>query len=226
MTGARILVVDDEPALRRLLRGILERHQFDVVETGDGRAALASVAIDKPSAVLLDLGLPDRDGMELIPLLAKSAAVIVVSAREETQQKIDALDLGADDFVTKPFDGEELLARLRSALRRREAGTGTGNRIVAGHLFIDLEFRRVTRGGEDIQLTPKEYALLAELARHPGRVRTHAELLREIWGPAHTHDLHYLRVAARSLRLKVEEDAAHPRLIINEPGVGYRLLAT
>ncbi|GLR48731.1 response regulator [Sphingomonas astaxanthinifaciens] len=223
LNTAPILVVDDEPAIRRLLRGALERAGHAVIEAASAREALAALDIDKPRLALLDLGLPDRDGLELVPLMkARGVAVLVVSAREATAEKVAALDLGAEDYVTKPFDTEEVLARIRTTLRRAIAADRDVALVIAD-LVIDLERRRVTRGGGDIHLRPKEYALLAELARQPGKVLTHAYLLRTIWGPAHERDLEYLRVAARGLRLKLEADPASPRLIINEPAVGYRL---
>lgn len=223
MTGP-LLIVDDESAIRRLLRRALEREGYKIVEAEDSRAALAALAIDKPALILLDLGLPDRDGLELIPLLrAGGAAVLVVSAREATAEKVAALDLGADDYVTKPFDSEEVLARVRSALRRHQPALGRGGPLTVGSLTIDLERRQVLRDGAEVHLRPKEYALLEALAQAPGKVVTHSALLRTIWGPAHERDLEYLRVAARGLRLKLEADPAKPTMIINEPAVGYRL---
>ncbi len=230
--SAKILVVDDDAAIRRLLVRTLERAGYAVVEAADGRAALNARAIDRPDLVLLDLGLPDRDGLELLPILVRPPgpaipvpAVIVLTAREATDEKVTALDLGADDYITKPFDTEELLARVRSALRR--AARASAERIVVGFgdASIDLVERRVTRSGDEVRLTPKEYALLAELARHPGRVLTHVHLLRAVWGPAHVDDVEYLRVTMRGLRLKLEADPAAPSLLRNEPGVGYRLEA-
>lgn len=223
MSG-KILVVDDEAAIRRLLRGALLRGDHAVVEAADARAALAALAIDKPDLVLLDLGLPDRDGLELIPLFRqREVAVVVISARDATAEKVAALDLGADDYVTKPFDSEEVLARVRSALRRRTADSVTTAPLALGDIVIDLDARRVTKAGSEVHLRPKEYALLAELARQPGKVITHSHLLRTVWGPAHERDLEYLRVAARGLRLKLEDNPAEPRLIVNEPAIGYRL---
>ncbi len=226
--NAKILIVDDDPAIRRLLARTLDRAGYAVVEASDGRGALAARDIDKPNLVLLDLGLPDRDGLEVLPLLAKQPglAVIVLTARDATDEKVLALDLGADDYVTKPFDTDELLARVRSALRR--AAKAGVERVVVGFgaSSIDLVERRVTRGGEEVRLTPREYALLAELARFPGRVLTHAHLLRAVWGPAHVADVEYLRVAMRGLRRKLEPDPAAPTLLRNEPGVGYRLEGT
>jgi two-component system KDP operon response regulator KdpE len=220
----RVLVVEDDAAIRRLLQAALTRSGYQVIEAADARAALASLAIDKPEAVLLDLGLPDRDGLELVPLIkAAGVALIVVSARGDTDQKVAALDLGADDYVIKPFDSEELHARLRTALRHRLAATSLSDKVVLGDVTIDLSARLVTRAGEEVHLTPKEYGMIAELARYPGRVITHAQLLRAVWGPGHEHDVEYLRVAARGIRRKLEVDPATPMLLRNEPGVGYRL---
>jgi two-component system KDP operon response regulator KdpE len=220
----RVLVVEDDAAIRRLLQAALTRSGYQVIEAADARAALASLAIDKPEAVLLDLGLPDRDGLELVPLIkAAGVALIVVSARGDTDQKVAALDLGADDYVIKPFDSEELHARLRTALRHRLAATSLSEQVVLGDVTIDLSARLVTRAGEEVHLTPKEYGMIAELAKHPGRVITHAQLLRAVWGPGHEHDVEYLRVAARGIRRKLEVDPATPLLLRNEPGVGYRL---
>ena len=182
--------------------------------------------IDKPEVVLLDLGLPDRDGLELIPLVKRAgASVIVVSAREATDQKVAALDLGADDYVSKPFDSEEVLARIRTALRHRLAGETDAAIVRRGDLEIDLAARIVRKSGVEVRLTPKEYGFLAELAKCPGKVVMHAHLLRSVWGPGHERDIEYLRVAARGVRLKLEDDASRPKFIRNEPGIGYRLLA-
>ncbi len=225
MSGETVLIVDDEPAIRRLLRGAMQRAGYTVVEAADARAALAALEIDKPRVVLLDLGLPDREGMELVPLIKeKGAALLIVSAREATEEKVTALDLGADDYVTKPFDTEEVLARVRTAIRQSNRSTGDDITVTLGGIVIDLTARTVVRDGEDVHLRPKEYALLAELARQQGRVVTHTHLLRKVWGPAHEHHLEYLRVAARGLRQKLEDDPAQPRLIRNEPAVGYRLV--
>jgi len=222
MTKHKVVIVDDEPAIRRLLKSALERDGYKVVEAGTGREALSAMDIDRPDAVLLDLGLPDRDGLELVPLIAKAgAALLVISAREATQEKIAALDLGADDYVTKPFHTDEVLARLRRALRQRVSANGSDT-VHIDDLEIDLLARRVRRGGADIHLTPKEYAVLAELAKHPGRVLTHGQLLRAVWGPAHEEHVEYLRVTTRGLRTKIELDPSRPRIIKTEPGVGYR----
>ena len=220
-----ILVVDDEPAIRRLLHAGLTRAHYRVVEAASGRETLSAIQIDKPEVVLLDLGLPDRDGLELIPIIKSAgAAVIVVSARDATDQKVAALDLGADDYVSKPFDSEEVLARIRAARRHRLASE-TGSPVLRrGDIEIDLVARLVRKGGAEVHLTPKEYGFLAELAKSAGRVVTHAHLLKSVWGPGHETDVEYLRVAARGIRRKLEDDPSQPTLLRNEPGVGYRLL--
>jgi two-component system KDP operon response regulator KdpE len=222
-----VLVVDDEPQIRTLLKATLARAGYSVVEASNGREALASKSIDKPDLVLLDLGLPDRDGLELVgPLAAEPrSAVLVISARDQTEQKVAALDLGADDYVTKPFDTEELLARVRASLRQRLVSEAERQVVDAGDVSIDLLERTVRRRGNEVHVTPKEWDLLAELAKHPGRVLTHEMLLRSVWGPAHVGQTEYLRVAIRSLRQKLEAEPSQPKLIINEPGVGYRLIA-
>ncbi|MGR3434042.1 MAG: response regulator [Shimia sp.] len=218
-----VLVVDDEPAIRRLLRVACERGGHPVVEASTAAEALSAVDRARPRLVLLDLGLPDRDGLELIPpIRARGTPIIVLTAREAASEKVAALDLGADDYVTKPFDSEELLARIRSCLRRADAAAGTARRIVAGPVEIDLDAHAVRRDGMDVKLTPKEFALLAELAAQKGKVLTHVHLLRAVWGPAHTDHVEYLRVAMRGLRRKIEAEPASPRLLLNEPGVGYR----
>lgn len=222
--GARLLVVDDEPAIRHLVRGALVRAGYDVSEAGSAGEAIRHITARRPTLVLLDLGLPDRDGMELVALAKQAAAaVLILSARDATAEKVAALDLGADDYVTKPFDTDELLARVRACLRHRQLGMATGAIIKLGDIEIDSDKRSVRRNGEDLHLTRKEFDVLSELARYPGRLLTHAHLLRTIWGPAHEKDVEYLRVAIRAIRLKLEEDASDPRLIRNEPGIGYRL---
>lgn len=224
--AARILVIDDELQIRTLLRATLIRAGYEVVEAGNARDALSAKVIDKPDLVLLDLGLPDRDGLELVQALRDEPrpALIVVSARGETDQKVAALDLGADDYVAKPFDTEELLARIRAALRNRLASEAERQVVQAGEITIDLGRRLVLRGGEEVHLTPKEYVVIAELAKHPGRVLTHQHLLRAAWGPAHENQTEYLRVAVRALRQKLEREPSRPELIVNEPAVGYRIV--
>ncbi len=223
----KILVVDDEAPIRRLIRTALERGGYRVVETANAREALNALGIDRPEVVLLDLGLSDRDGIEIIPQLKKAGpAVIVVSARDATEAKVAALDLGADDYVTKPFDTEEVLARIRVVLRHLLTAQAEAPVVRVGEVEIDLDVRQVRRSGKEVHLTPREYGFVAELARHPGRVLTHAHLLRAIWGPGHESDVEYLRVAARAVRQKLEADPSAPVLIRNEPGVGYRLMGT
>jgi two-component system, OmpR family, KDP operon response regulator KdpE len=224
MTG-RILIVDDEPAIRRLIRRAVERAGHSVEEAATAAEALAHARREGCELVLLDLGLPDRDGLELVPLLkAMDRAVIVLTARDETEEKVAALDLGADDYVIKPFDTDELIARIRTGLRHRSSGTAKRDVLTFGTVVIDLVARRVLRDENEVNLTRKEYAVLAELARNPDRVVTHSQLLRAVWGEAHIEDVEYLRVAVRGLRLKLEVDPASPALMRNEPGIGYRLL--
>ncbi len=223
--GPKLLVVDDEAAIRRLLGNSLTRAGYRVAEAESGRAALSAIQIDKPDAVLLDLGLPDRDGLELVPLIkAAGTAVLVISARDATDQKVAALDFGADDYVTKPFDTEEVLARIRTALRHRLSLETELPLVTVGDIEIDLPAHLVRKAGVEVHLTPKEFGFLAELAKHPGRVVTHAQLLRNVWGVGHEPDVEYLRVAARGVRRKLEGDAVEISFIRNEPGVGYRLV--
>lgn len=220
----KVLVVDDEPAIRRLLRVSLARGGYDVVEATDARTAMNALDIDKPDLVLLDLGLPDRDGMELVPLIKRAGVgLLVVSARDATEEKVIALDLGADDYVTKPFDTDEVHARIRAALRNRLRAVAGEGRVVFADVEVDLAARLVTRRGAEVHLSPKEYGFLAELCRAPGRVISHSQILRAVWGPGHEHDVEYLRVAARGVRRKLEDVAVEDSAIRNEPGVGYRL---
>ena len=220
---APLLIIDDDPAIRRLVRRALERAGYQVDDAGTAADGLALARSPGCELVLLDLGLPDRDGLDLVPLLkGLNRAVIVLTARDATSEKVAALDLGADDYVVKPFDTEELLARVRAALRHR--GGTEPSAFTVGAVSIDTGRREVRRDGDPVQLTRKEYALLAELARYPGRVITHAQLLRAVWGDAHVDDVEYLRVTVRGLRLKLEPNPSAPALIRNEPGVGYRLM--
>jgi len=224
--AATVLIVDDEPHIRRLLHGTLTRADYRVSEAGSARQALAEIEASPPDVVLLDLGLPDRDGLELLPLikLKSKAAVLVVSAREATDEKVAALDLGAIDYVTKPFDTEELLARVRVALRSRLVADGGKSQIEAGEVSIDLVQRRIHRRGEEVHLTPKEFTVVAELARFPGRVITHEKLLAAVWPRDYERHIEYLRVIVRNIRQKLEDDPASPSVIVNELGVGYRLM--
>lgn len=225
-TLGRILVVDDEKPIRRLLRTALSAEGYEVIEAEDGNAALTSVAKEKPDAVVLDLGLPDLDGIEVLSRLREWSLVpvLVLTARDAEVQKIAALDAGADDYVTKPFGMGELLARLRAALRHRLQQEGAPAVFRTGKVTADLARRVVTVDGTEVKLSPKEYDLLRTLIRNAGRVLTHQMLLKEVWGPAHVHDTPYLRVYVRQLRQKLGDDAASPTLIVSEPGVGYRLI--
>ena len=190
-----------------------------MAEAANARTALAELGRESPDLVLLDLGLPDRDGLELIPAIkAAGAALLVVSAREATAEKVAALDLGADDYITKPFDTEELEARLRTALRHR-IGSLPPSRMKCGDLLVDLDLRQVTMNGRLVHLAPKEFGVLAELARNAGKVLTHAHLLRAVWGPAHLDDIEYLRVTIRAIRRKLGEEP-QTSVIRNEPAVG------
>jgi len=220
--AVQVLVIDDEPAIRALLRGALEPAGYAVIEAGNAAAALAVAHAQSPQVVLLDLGLPDRDGLDLIaPLRKAGSAVLVVSARDATAQKVAALDNGADDYVTKPFDTDEVLARVRAALRHHAGPDLLAAMLRFDDIEIDLAGRVVRKAGVEVHLAPKEFALLAELATNAGKVVTHTQLLRTVWGPGHETDVEYLRVAARGIRRKLEGDG--PSRIRNEPGVGYRL---
>jgi two-component system KDP operon response regulator KdpE len=223
--GTTILIVDDEPPIRRFLRTSLTAQDFEVVEAASGAEALHEVEREKPDLVILDLGLPDINGTEVIRAIrgASPVPIIVLSVRNDERGKVEALDLGADDYVTKPFGMEELVARIRTALRHRLQEKGESPVFVAGDLSVDLVRRIVKRGGSEVKLSPKEYDLLRLLVVNAGKVLTHRHLLAEVWGPAHTEDAQYLRVFIRNLRHKLESDPARPSLILTEPGVGYRL---
>jgi two-component system, OmpR family, KDP operon response regulator KdpE len=221
----KLLVVEDDAAIRRLVRAAIERGGYEGLEAPTAREGLSLADVAHPDLALLDLGLPDRDGIELIQLLRnRGVAVIVISARHDTAEKVAALDLGADDYLTKPFDTDELLARIRSALRRRASDPAGRTRIESGEVTIDLELRRVSRGGVDVHLPVKEFGVLEALARHAGRVVTHADLLTTVWGPGQADRVDYLRIVVRNLRQKLERDPASPQLLRTELGVGYRFL--
>jgi two-component system, OmpR family, KDP operon response regulator KdpE len=219
-----ILVVDDEPPIRRFLRVALEAQGYRVAEAATAQEAIAQAATRSPELILLDLGLPDLDGFEVVRRVREWSAipVIVLSARGREDDKIRALDAGADDYVTKPFATGELLARMRAALRRHARGDDDAAVVGSGELRIDLGRRQVTVAGAEVRLTPIEYRLLVALARHPGRVLTHEHLLREVWGPGYTTQHHYLRVYMAQLRHKLEAEPSRPRWLLTEPGVGYR----
>ncbi|MDN5344719.1 MAG: two-component system, OmpR family, operon response regulator KdpE [Clostridia bacterium] len=223
--GARILIIDDEPPIRRLLKVALAAHGYDLAEATSGQEGLQQAAFLHPDLVILDLGLPDLDGLEVIKRLREwsQVPVIILTVREHEQDKIAALDAGADDYVTKPFSMGELLARMRAALRHA-ARSEEEPVLSLGGLTVDLARRLVTVEGREVKLTPTEYEILKNLAVNAGRVLTHRQLLRTIWGPEYQDDTHYLRVYIGQLRRKLEPDPTRPRYIITEPGVGYRLI--
>jgi two-component system, OmpR family, KDP operon response regulator KdpE len=223
-----ILLIEDEPQMRRFLRAALGA-EYRLVEATNAREGLAQAASRNPDVILLDLGLPDRDGLEVVrELRAWSATpIIVLSARGREQDKVAALDLGADDYLTKPFGVEELLARIRVALRHAALPPGAPPEPVfqVGDVRVDLIRREVRRGDQEVRLTPTEYKLLTLLVRHAGKVLTHRQLLKEVWGTTYADQSHYVRVYMAQLRQKLEADPARPRLLVTEPGVGYRLRA-
>jgi two-component system, OmpR family, KDP operon response regulator KdpE len=227
MSRPRILVVDDEPQIHRFLAPALEAAGYEPLRVETAAAALREIARRAPDAVILDLGLPDMDGKDVLSKARTFYAgpILVLSAREREAEKIDALDLGADDYVEKPFSIGELLARLRASLRRGAHAEPEPAPVLAGDLVLDLALRDVRRGGAQVRLSPKEFDLLAQLAGARGRVVTHRQLLTAVWGPAHVEDVAYLRVFIGQLRQKLEADPARPRHILTEAGVGYRFMA-
>lgn len=228
MTAAtHILVVDDEPQIRRFLRTSLGAQGYRLTEAVNAAEARAMVAKEKPDLVILDLGLPDGDGFAVIEALRAQSQVpiIVLSVRSDEQGKVRALDLGADDYVTKPFGMEELVARIRAAFRHRLQVQGETPLFRSGGLSVDLVRRIVSVAGREVKLSAKEYDLLRILIAHAGKVLTHGFLLKEVWGPAHVEDVQYLRVYIRQLREKLEADPTRPEIILTETGVGYRLKA-
>ncbi len=223
-----LLVVEDELPIRRFLRASLGGEGYRLVEAETGKQALRAAAQQPPDLVVLDLGLPDMDGQDVLRQLREwlRAPIIVLSARDQEQQKVAALDGGADDYLTKPFGTGELLARLRVALRHAaRAGGEESSKFECGGLAVDLAARQVFAKGEEVRLTPIEYKLLTTLVRHAGKVLTHRFLLKEVWGPQQVHETHYLRVFMAALRRKVEDDPTQPRYLLTEQGVGYRLAA-
>ncbi len=220
----RILVIDDELAIRRFLRTALSPADFVLHEAADGHAGLAAAVATRPDIILLDLGLPDLDGIEVLKRIREWSAVpiIVLSVRERESDKVGALDAGADDYLTKPFGVGELLARIRASLRRSLQQVPEPV-FASGDLQVDLTLRRVTVGGNEVQLTPTEYDILRLLVTHAGKVLTHSQILKQVWGMAYLEQPHVLRVNISNLRRKIEADPSRPRHIITEPGVGYRL---
>ncbi len=223
--SARIMIIDDEPQMRRLLQVALTAHGYEIREAETGREGIDQTAVFHPDLIVLDLSLPDLDGIEVIKKLREwtQTPVIILSVREQEGDKIAALDAGADDYVTKPFNMGELLARIRTALRHA-AGTGDEPVLTFGGLVIDLTRRYVAMDGREVKLTPTEYELLRVLTVNAGKVLTHRQLMRMVWGPSYEQETNYLRVYIRQLRQKIEPDPARPRNIITESGVGYRLI--
>ena len=224
-TGNVVLVIDDEPQMRRLLRVTLEANGYVVFDAASGQDGIVQVAQCRPEVILLDLGLPDLEGVEVLKRIREwsRVPVIILSVRDRENEKIDALDAGADDFVTKPFGSGELLARLRTALRRSQPQPAEAI-FRAGDLEVDLSARLVRKGGQEVKLTPTEYSLLRLLVVHAGKVLTHRQMLAEVWGPNAVEQTQYLRVHIAHLREKLEDDPARPQFLITEPAVGYRAL--
>ena len=226
MTLHRILVVDDEPQIQRFLRPSLTAAGYNVVCASTGHEALKIAATAAPDVIVLDLGLPDMDGKEVISKLRawSKVPILVLSARDREAEKIAALDLGANDYINKPFGVGELLARVRATLRHADRNSTVSNELTVGPLFINISAHSVTCRGAGVHLTPKEFELLGLLVRNAGRVVTHRQLLTSVWGPAHSDDLQYLRVFIGQLRQKLEADPDAPKIIMTEPGIGYRVL--
>jgi len=226
MPDEKVLIVDDEPAIRKFLRVTLSAQAYNTIEASSGQEALSKAASDKPDIIVLDIGLPDMNGIEVARLLRQwtRIPIIILSVRGAESDKIAALDAGADDYLTKPFGVGELLARLRAALRRA-AQTTSEPVFMSGNLKVDLARRLITLSGNEVQLTPNEYELLRVLVNHAGKVLTHRFLLREVWGAEYGEEFHMLHVNISNLRRKIEPDPARPQFITTEPGVGYRLKA-
>jgi two-component system KDP operon response regulator KdpE len=227
MNQHRILVVDDEPQIQRFLNPALAASGYEVISASTGAEAERLAATSAPDLIILDLGLPDKDGKEVIETVRafSDVPIIILSARDREAEKIASLDLGANDYVEKPFGIGELLARIRTALRHQAAGTSVPSRFEAKGLVVDMVKRLVSRNGQEVHLTRKEYQLLVHLVLHAGMVLTHRQLLASVWGAAHVHDLQYLRVFVGQLRAKIEDDANSPQFIRTEAGVGYRFIA-
>ena len=224
--NTRVLIVDDELAILRFLRPALEANGYDIAVAGTVADATRQIAASAPDIVVLDLGLPDGDGKDVIRSVREwsDVPIVVLSARDREAEKIEALDLGADDFVNKPFGVGELLARMRTASRHRMQRKDETAVLAVADLEIDSVRHRITRGGTEIKFTPKEFELLSFLAKHAGKVLTHRHILTAVWGPAHTADTQYLRVYIGQLRQKIEAKADDPRIIVTEPGIGYRIV--
>jgi len=226
--GPLVLVIEDEPQIRRFLRASLTAHGYRLEESATGKEGLLQAALKPPDLVILDLGLPDMDGLQVTREIRawSRVPIVVLSARGQEEDKVQALDAGADDYLTKPFGVSELAARLRVALRHQARTDGAGESVFqVGDLVVDLGKRTVTVRGEPVHLTPTEYRLLSTLVKHAGRVLTHQSLLKEVWGPHDVHETHYLRVYMAQLRQKLEADPTRPRFLVTEPGGGYRLVS-
>ncbi len=225
MSGARVLMIEDEPEIRRFVRMALESEGLEVYEAATLARGLIDAATRRPELVVLDLGLPDGDGLDFIREFRgwSQSPVLVLSAREGEERKVQALDAGADDYLVKPFGVAELLARVRVQLRRRASTSDADPVLRFGDIAVDRALRTVRRGAEELHLTPIEYRLLQELATAPGRVLTHQHLLKAVWGPGHAEDVHYVRVHMANLRKKIEADPNRPQWLVTEAGVGYRL---
>jgi two-component system KDP operon response regulator KdpE len=223
--GMRILIIDDEPQIRKLLRVSLGAHGYDIDEADTGKDGISRAAIFKPDLIILDLGLPDVDGKEVVQRVREwsEAPIIILTARDQEQEKIEALDAGADDYITKPFGVGELMARMRVSLRRAAHSEGEPI-ITCGDLTLDLSQRRVTVGKREVKLTPTEYDIFKVLAQHAGKVLTHKQLLKAVWGNSYDDDTHYIHVFVGQLRRKIEDNPTQPRYILTESGVGYRLM--
>lgn len=223
--GAKILIVDDEPQIRRFLRASLTAHDYQVVEAEDGKSAVRTCTVELPDLVILDLGLPDVDGLEVISQMREwsQVPIIVLSIRSDESDKVDALDRGANDFVTKPFGMAELMARMRVVLRQSGSADQSGDPVIkAGNIEIDLSKRLVSVNGSPVRLSRKEYDLMRILASHPDKVISHQQILSEVWGPGYVEETQYLRVYIGHLRQKLENDPADPKVFLTEPGVGYK----
>ena len=220
----RVLIIDDEPAILRFLKPALAANDYEVESAGTAAEGIKSIASEVPDIVVLDLGLPDQDGKEVIRAVRQwsDVPIIVLSARDREIEKVEALDLGADDYLSKPFGTGELMARLRTALRHHLERRDERPVVKAGNIEVDNVRHRVSRAGTEVRLTPKEFELLSFLARHAGMVVTHRQILSAVWGPSHTADMPYLRVHIGHLRQKLEADPEDPRVIVTEPGIGYR----
>lgn len=223
----RILVIEDDPPIRRFLNTTLTTQDYELIEATTGKEGLSLAASHVPDVILLDLGLPDIDGLEIIRKIREWSAtpIIIISARGQERDKVAGLDAGADDYLTKPFGVGELLARIRASLRRRSqvSADEPESEAMIGNVRVDLGLRQIWRDGNEIHLTPTEFSLLAALLHERGKVLTHRQLLQEVWGPSHVGQSHYLRIYILQLRRKLEDDSTRPRWIVSEPGVGYRL---